>query len=245
MLNPRLVAFLLLVLLAGCAHYTTPGGAAPMATFTGGDFTVEEHMRRQPAAVFPTRIAVVRVQDAGYDSHREHAYGRGRYSVVTTRDTDREKHLERLATWPMVTGVAPVNRLLLSPDLKNDMELRQAAARLRCDMLLLYTFDTRFNVKSHDVGPLNVIALGAIRNKESRVSSTASAVILDVRTGFVYGVAESTVDINKFASPWNSRDAMEDARFTAEAQAMDKLVGELEKTWKGIIEEHAKSGATK
>lgn len=234
-------ALLLLTLLAGCARYTTPGGAAPMSTFTGGDYAVEERMKRQPAAAFPARIAVVRVQDAGYDSYREHAYGRGRYSVVTTRDTEREKHLERLASWPMVAGVAPVNRLLLSPDLKNDKELREAAASLRCDMVLLYTFDTRFNIKSHDIGPLNMIALGAIPNKEARVSSTASAVILDVRTGFVYGVAESTVDINKFTTPWSSRDAMENARVNAEAQAMEKLVGELEKTWKGIVEEHEKA----
>ena len=64
----------------------------------------------------------------------------------------------RLARLPAVTRLAPVNRLLLPHELKSDVELRQAAATLRADMLLVYTLDTTFRVQDK-LAPLSVVTL--------------------------------------------------------------------------------------
>ena len=41
---------------------------------------------------------------------------------------------------------------------------------------------------------MSAVSLGLMRDRETVVSSTASATIIDVRTGFVYGVAEATAN---------------------------------------------------
>ena len=76
---------------------------------------------------------------------------------------------------PLVAGVAFLNRLLLSERLESTKDLRQAAATLKTDMLLIYSIDTSFNVENTDVGPLGIITLGFLPTKNARVTATASA----------------------------------------------------------------------
>ena len=85
-------------------------------------------MEAKPLAAFPASIAVVRVQASGYQSQTAQGYGYGNYSVVTTRDVEKDDCMERLEKLPQVAGIAPIGRLLLTPHLQSDMELRQAAA---------------------------------------------------------------------------------------------------------------------
>lgn len=222
---------------AGCATYVTPGsGIAPS---TLADWDIQELLERQPAAPFPARVAVVRVQGPGYTSYSSQSYGQGRYSVVTTRDVERDEHFERIAALPMVAGVAPLNRLIIPPRLSSDRELRQAAAAVKADLLLIYTLDTAFRVKDHDIGPLGTITLGILPSKEARVTTTASAAIYDVRTGFIYGLAEATARESQLASAWTSREAVDDSRQRAERGAFERLVDEITKTWSDVIAEHA------
>jgi hypothetical protein len=94
----------------------------------------------------------------------------------------------------------------------------------------------RFNVDSADIGPLALISLGFLPNKKAYVSTTASAVLFDVRTGFVYGVAESTAMEQQRATMWSSEDAIESARLKTEVESFKKLPGEFERLWKGIVE---------
>ena len=79
-------AMLVMGFLGGCASYMTPGGGVSIPEITTPN--VADAMSRQPAAVFPARLAVVRVQGAGYESYSNRGYGRGRYSVITNRDIE-------------------------------------------------------------------------------------------------------------------------------------------------------------
>ena len=106
-----------------------------------------QSLGKRPLANFPTGIAAVRVQAPGYQSETAESWGAGRYSIVTTRDIEKDDVIGRIAAWPLVSGVAPINRLLLPVQLNSDMELRQAAAQLHADMLLVYTLDTTFRVQ--------------------------------------------------------------------------------------------------
>lgn len=224
--------------LSGCAaNYTTPGGSVALADLAETD--INEMLTREPAARFPANIAVARVQAPGYASHRTSSFGTGRYSVVTTRDVEGDDDFERLVTMPQVAGLGPLSRILLPTELDSIKALRTAAARLKADILLIYTFDTTFRVGEQHFRPLNVIALGFLPNKKVAVTTTASAALFDVRTEFLYGLAEATAQKSRYASAWGSADAVDDLRVKAEHEAFKSLVPEIEKTWKGIVREHA------
>jgi hypothetical protein len=222
--------------LGGCASYATPGGPAPLSKLADAD--INAAMARQPTAHFPANLAIVRVQAPGYRSCTADSYGHGRYSVVTTRDVEKDEHFQRLQKLPMVAGVAPLNRLLISPELQSAKELRVAAASLRADLVVVYTFDTTFWIKDHEVGPLQLISLGFLPNQEARVTTTASAILLDVRTGYLYGTAEATARQSQIASLWRSEQAADETRQKTESRAMDALIGEVETTWARVLRQH-------
>jgi hypothetical protein len=232
----------LMAALTGCASYDVPGRGAQFSRLgvteeqlkQNTDAPVADRLERKPLARFPTALAIARVQEPGYQSQTSHSYGRGAYSVVTTRDIETEAHLDRLAKLPMVTGVAPMNRLLLPSDLKSDLDLRQAAAALHADLLLIYTIDTAFVVRDH-MTPLTVVSLGLFPTQNAEVVTTASAVLMDTRNGYVYGLAEATSRKDQVAAAWTSEDAVDQVRLKTEAQAFEQLIGEFEKTWGRVL----------
>ena len=243
----RLTLLPVLALFTGCASYTVPGPAADMQTFgiappelreQQTDFAIREHLDKEPLASFPARLAIARVQDSGYRSYRLGSYGRGAYSVVTTRDAETQEHLERLANLPLVAGVGPINRLLLPQTLDSDKELREAAAMLHADILRIYTLDTDFHIGDNG-SPIDVVTLGFLPHKEAHVVTTASAALLDTRNGYVYGVAEGTGRHSQPANTWTSEAATDEARQKAEAAAMAELAGALEQTWRGVVKQYA------
>lgn len=237
----------LVLLGAGCAQYATPRRAADMQLFGVAspeqreqltDRKIKEVLARQPLAGFPAGIAVARVQEPGYKTHHTAAFGTGQYSVVLTRDVEQDEDLDRLARMPMVVGLAPINRLLLPSELHDDRELRQAAASLHADVLLIYTFDTSIYI-GHNTSPVDVVTLGFLPHKQARVTTTASAALLDTRNGYLYGVAEASASHDQPANTWTTEDAVDQSRRRTEAEAFNKLVGELEKTWTGVLHEYA------
>lgn len=229
-------------LFAGCAtHYTTPGSGVAMSALIDGD--IQERFAREPAASFPARLALVHVQGPGYRSYRSEGYGSGRFSVVTTREVETDQDFTRIGNLPMVAAVATINRLLLPPQLESDKSLRLAAASLKCDLLFCYSFDTRYRIDETDLGPLEIITLGTLPNKTARVTSTASAALFDVRTGFVYGVVEATAREEEIASSWTSREAVDRARVRAERRSFEQLLDEFASMWKTVVEEHVRSAA--
>jgi hypothetical protein len=246
--TPFLIPLLLAASLTatGCASYTVPGRAANLEAFgltadaksALTDSTIQSSLSRKPLASFPAAIAVARVQAPRYRSYTANSYGDGAYSIVTTRDIEEPAQMERLSKLHLVNGVAPIGRLILPTQLKSDMELRQAAAQLHADMLLIYTLDTTF--QSDEVAaPLTIITLGLAPNHKLRVVSTASALLMDTRNGYLYGVAEFTDVRKNLSSAWTSDSAVDETRRDAERAAFTGLVGELEKTWASVVRQYA------
>ncbi len=235
-----------MMLLGGCAEarYLTPARGVSMATLADVDEDIRERMLREPAAPFPARMATVRVQAPGYRSHSTESYGSGRYSVVTTREIERDEDFVRLRKLPNITRVAPLNRMVIPMKLRSVRQLRLAAASLKADLVLAYTVDTVLRVDEHDFGPLRLISLGLLPTKEAAVTATASCALFDVRTGYVYGLAESTAREKQIASTWTKRQAVESARKKAERSAFDQMLGEFEKTWQEVVGEYGTANAT-
>jgi hypothetical protein len=226
----RLVAALAtLLFLTACASYRTPGGGVSIPELTTP--SVADAMARKPAASWPARIIAVRVQGAGYQSYSNRSYGQGRYSVVTTRDIETEADFARLGAMPQVAGVGALNRLLLPGNLESADELRTAAAQLQGDIVFMYTIDTSFRTDTQQIGPLQLVSLGFFPNKKAKVTSTCAIALIDTRTGYVYGVAESTSKEDQRSDLWNSEEAIEKARARAERGAFVAALGETEKLW--------------
>ncbi len=236
----RYSVIFLLPIITGCATYQTPGAGVNIPNLSKSDADIRDLFNVEPAAPFPARIAIARVQASGYSSRSNQCYGSGQFCVVTTRDIEPEDSFKRIETLPQVAGLASMNRLLLPSKLENTKDIRRASATLKTDVLILYSLDTGFNVESTDIGPLALISLGFLPNKNAKVTTTASAAIIDVRTGFIYGVAEATAIEEQRATFWSSSDAIDAARRKAETNAFQKLVGEIEKLWGGVLKEYTR-----
>ena len=235
----QITAAFVLALSTGCAsRYVTPGAAVNLDAIN--DYTIEQRFKTKPAAPFPARMAVVRVQQAGYRSYRNNAYGHGRYSVVMTRDMEQDEHFEKLSALPEMDGLASLNRLLLPEKLENIKDLRRACAGLHADLLLVYTVDTSFRIKENGIGPFGVITLGTLPTKEPKIISTASAALYDVRTGYIYGLAEATHRSSHVASAWTKDSVVDNARVNTEKEAFSKLVDEFAGVWEGVVEEYGR-----
>jgi hypothetical protein len=237
-----LTSIILIVIATGCASsYATPGRGAPMQLFAAekdamSDASVVKAISRRPLATLPAAVAIVRVQASGYTSATSDAWGHGAYSVVTQRDIQGEdRTLSQMQSgMPMLKAIVPISRLLLPEELHSDLELRQAAASLHADMVLIYTLDTSFQVE--DVAaPLSVVTLGLSPNQFAHVNCTASAVLIDTRNGYVYGTAEATEQQDQLASAWTSGSAVDQTRRRVEAKAFKKLAGELGRTWTAVV----------
>ena len=234
----KVMALCWLAALAGCATYTTPGAGVNLENLTRADADIGELLKAEPAATFPARIAVVRVQASGYSSRTNQCYGHGQFCVVTTRDIEPDESYQMLAKLPQVVGMGLMNRLLLPSKFTSPRELRQSAAKLKADLLLVYSLDTGFRVENTDLGPLALITLGFLPTKNARVTATASAVMFDVRTGFVYGVAEASAVEEQRGTFWSSSEAVDSARQKAETAAFQKLVGEVGRFWDDVLKTH-------
>jgi hypothetical protein len=220
----------------GCAHYRTPGGGVSIPAIT--DTNIAEALTRQPAARFPAHIIVARVQASGYASRSGQSYGTGRFSVLTTRDIETDDDFTRLASLPGVAGVGPLNRILLPVELQSTRELREAAAQLHGDIVLLYTLDTTFHTESQLVAPLQLVSLGIFASEKSRIVTTCATAFIDVRTGYVYGVAEGSATDTRRSSVWTTENAIDKARLKTEREAFSEALKEVAKAWSSINAEY-------
>jgi len=237
----RILAIALAALLAGCSTYIPPGPKADLQAFAPA--SIQEGFAAKPTAPFPASIAAVRVQAPAYTNYylqqNGGTYGSGRYSVVTTREVEDQGRIDRIAGLPQVAGLVAINRMLLPQKLEGDRELREAAARLQADLLLIYTFDTAF-FDTDLAKPLTVLTLGLSPTRKVFVTTTASALLLDTRTGFVYSAYEVTQRSEALATSWGSRDAADEGRRSNERNAFSKLVDELVVSWPNLLERHGK-----
>ena len=224
--------------LGGCAtHYQTPAGGVSLAEIS--DTEIKDYYQRQPATAFPANIAIVRVQDSGYETRTASGYGYGRFTTVTTRDVEDEADIETIGRLPLVAGVAPVGRMLLPSNASSIKDLRVPAAKLKADLLLVYSIDTTFAVEGKSYGPLSLISLGLIPNKRAHVTATVSGVLVDVRTGYIYGTTEATAREDQRATIWSTEQAIDTSRVKAEGDAFEEFVVGFGDLWKSVVDVHA------
>ncbi len=229
---------LILFLSACTSSYRTPAAGVNLASIT--DSAIVETMAAEATANFPARIAIVRVQASGYRSRTNQGFGSGAFSIVTVRDVEKPEDLQRLAQLPQIAALAFLNRLVLPNKLETIKDLRLAAAPLKTDLLFIYSIDTDFNVNNTPLGPLSLVTLGFLPNNEAQVLATVSGALIDVRSGFIYGLAEGSAQERQLANAWTTAEAIDAARIQAESRAFSNFLTEVEKLWWEVIAAYAK-----
>lgn len=224
---------LLSLLLAACANYRTPGSGAALGDLMQPGTPANAGLH--PAAVFPARLALVRVQNADYATNDSNCFGTGRYCVVTVRNIESDQDIQRLRQLPLVAGLVDVPRMVLPARLDSVDDLRAVAASLHADLLLLYTLDTRFTLNHTQLDPLAEIPPGFLPNKDARVTTTTSAVLIDVATGFVYGSAQATAWRDQNAAVWATRAAIADERRMTEHASFERMLDKFDAVWHDVL----------
>lgn len=240
------------VFLSGCSHYTAPGGPANMALFakqpgeTGAPVEVIDEqgnviriVERKPTAKLPANIVFVRVQEPGYRSDTTRSYGEGKFSVVFARDIEKDEDFERLSRLAGVAQMSPLSRLLLPGNLQSEKDLRVVASRLQADMILIYTVDTKF-YRTDTSTPVTVISLGMGQTIHVRVITLVSALVMDARTGYIYGTVEETAREERTTAALTTKNAYDRLRLKTERQAFEQFLDEFEVMWRDIVERHLK-----
>lgn len=237
------LACLLPALAAGCAEYAVPGPAAQLSEI--GDYSVQREFDRRPVVTFPTALAVAHIQGPGYGERHYYrgSNGNSKFTVISVRETENEAAVKNIRNLQKVTGVIFLNDLLLPTTVKGEEDLRTAAARVQAKLLMLYTFNTKFEVDDK-LAPLTTISLGLFPTKDARLVCTASAVIVDTQTGYLYAAAEATARRTQTANAWTSDQAVDESRRLVESEAFGKLASQLPQAWTRILELHDKPTGT-
>ena len=239
-MRDTLIVLTCVFVLSGCAAYTTPGAGASLAGINNS--SIEAAFSREPAAVFPASVVSVRVQSAGYRSSSSRSYGSGGFSVVTTRDIETDEHFASLASSDGVARLAPMTRILLPAQFSDTTALRTAAAQLKADLLLMYTVDTSFGTDVGRIGPLQTVALGFFPNRKSFVDATTSVMLLDVRSGYVYGSVEATETETQRSSFWGTEAAIDTARRAAEKASFESALEQTKALFSSVFNEYGNTG---
>lgn len=219
-----------LLFCAGCASYTTPGGPVKLAEISRVD---DEMASRQPSPKFPASIGVVRVQAPRYASASTGSYGKGAFSLVTAQELIGDPQLAAIGGWASVGKVQTLDPNLLPSKFDSLDDLRLAAAKLQIDVLLVTTVDTVFAAGGKTFGPSADFKLGK-SGSDAAIRSTASAVFIDVRTGFSYGEAQAGAQATDLAAAGASDKSLDKLRLDTERQAFDAFLAEAQTTWAGI-----------
>ena len=232
------------LVLTGCgmqAEYLTPGAGADVTKlFETADEDIRQIVARQPESPLPANLVVLRLQDTHYWSRtcEGGSVQRGAYSVITTRDIEKDEDFQRIQNLSQIAQVGTVNRLLLPHNIVSDKDLRLSAAKLRADMLFLYTVDTKY-WSEDNAKPLSVVTLGFAPSVNLHMVSTLSGILCDVRTGYIYGTVEATEKQKQLTSWWANSDTADQARLRVERLAFEKMLDEFEKLWIGVAAERA------
>lgn len=215
---------------AGCASYPAPGGPARLDALSPNNPSESE----QAASRFPARIAIARVQSADYQSFSARGHGKGAFTVVDAQELLSAEQIQHFSAWPSASEPVVIAVPEPSERFESIKALRMAAAIRQADVLLSYTVDTAFEINGRKFSPASKIPLDLGAKADAAIAVAASAVFIDVRSGFVYGLVEASAQAADLAAAWASPAAIDQKRLSIERQAIAQLLLKAEATWADI-----------
>lgn len=196
---------------------------------------------RAPAARLPVRIAVARLESrevAPGWRHKTNQAGSTNHLVLAAKaDAVTSAAYQRLAALPEVSDLTPLNSLVAAKKIDSQEALREAAANVQADLVHAYTFDSysRSHTALSGIVMLSLGLLGFLPLVSIEVETTVSGALIDVRSGYIYGVADATEKVKGASNTWNESDDIDRVRAKAETAAFEKLNAEFEQRWQSYV----------
>jgi hypothetical protein len=231
-MNPThlILALVAALLTSGCSSYmNSPAVARSLkekrAAFS--DPLIARAFNAKPAIRFPATIAVA----SNSSSTRDHVRAISAYGK-----------LDSWSSLPHLARIAIVSPLLTEEyrrgeDPKADLRLREAAAKLHADAVLILATETQAT-DGRIIAPLTELSLGLLPNKRYELISTALAALVDTRTGYIYGTIEKSRARSGITMAWGSDEVISRARSKVEREAMEKLFADFPAFWRGVVDTH-------
>jgi hypothetical protein len=222
----------------GCSSYiNSPAAQAGIkdSQKAFSDPLIARAYHAQPTMHFPARLGLAPQDDE---------------SRQQLRVMDALGKLDRFKSLPDVTGFVTVNSLVMSSGYdgdeskrkpvwnRADLMLREAAAKLHADAVLLVKIDTHVT-DGKLFAPLSTLTLGMFPNNRAEIIATAFGALVDTRTGYIYGVLEKSAGRTNLSISWDP-DSRTRAVQKTEQAAMEKLLAEFPDFWRGIVQAHRK-----
>lgn len=234
-----------LAFLAGCStdtgSYLSPnsGSESLIKQALIDDPSVATELARKPAATFPAHILVARTSGGDGYSYAGTYYHGG----LILQDTPESERVQQvLEAQPGVASVVPVNKFLLGDGRADTMvALRRAAAKVQADLVFLYA-ESRGRRVVDQLPIVSFLTLGLAPLQKIDAEASVSGVLVDVRTGFIYGVINASAFDDGRNIGWFSRAHSKSMEEDMSAAAIAKFIERIPGFWKGVDTRYAKPG---
>lgn len=221
---------------AGCSTYVPPGGKVSTGSLAGTG--PQGKNGPMPTNALPASVLMVRAQSSTYTNYyierNGGKYGVGKYSVVATWDVEEQPQFDRISRLPQVKRVVTLIPSVLPDRFYSGQELCLIAQHLQAEMIFVYTFDTSF-YGENPIQALGGIPVGLFQSQKVSGMTTASGVLFDARTGFIYFAVGSEEKANVPSKSLRSKDAADRARIWLEKGAFNKLIEYFECSWPYVL----------
>ena len=185
----------------------------------------------QPTVQFPVTLAIAQVQ-SNYNYYQKTSG----YSVQNSI-SEMQTSYDELLSLQGIVGVVPVSKLLVAGHHQSADALRKAASSLKAEMLYVYTLDTQFDETDWS-SALSLYSLGLSPTVTVEVMTTAMGVLIDTRTGYVYGVVEASSYKDQKAAYMTRQNAWDQCRKVTEQEAFKQMNVRFKTMWNGIISQY-------
>jgi len=234
---------------SGCLYYGDRPGSTPADfgevgllrtdTTRGARFHIPPRQSARPAAALPTSLALARVQgESAYSSLHQGSIVRMQFvpadHPTTSSTTPSRSQLERLDALHLIDDAFTVDPMPAHQREDLLTSLRRASLDRGAGLLMLYTFQT-WTEASDGVPPVDLATLGVLPDVVTEATTTAHAVLIDAKSGYIYARAEADEETWQLASHWTREQAREHALERAERRAFNRLIDAFDPAWAEIL----------
>ncbi|MEO6741955.1 MAG: hypothetical protein ABIP20_17055 [Chthoniobacteraceae bacterium] len=215
---------------SGCSSYVNSPAVARARDAKRAEFSdplIARATNARPTMQFPATIAIA-PNDQGVREHVRALSALGKIDALIS--------LPQLARTTIISP-AIIGETDREHRISADLRLREAAAKLHADAVLIIATETQATDGSI-VAPLTGLSLGLLPNKRYELISTAFAALVDTRTGYIYGTDEKSRAKSGLTMAWGSDDVIRRARSKVERDAMEKLFADFPAFWRGVVATH-------
>ncbi len=230
-------ALAVLTLLGACSQVHTTSGAEYLARYeaTSKGAVIDREIREaasvEPILTFPARLGIAKINQGRMVGIRPTELKL--WSEIAARN---HRLGEFVAVSPLIAEFAEdsgrLNRTALFGDARELVKkIRIGAARQHVDAVLVYGVDSAAHRDSTPLAFLDITIIGGaiLPTRKIEASAIASALLIDVRNGYVYGTTTASAEDERLSVTWGAGGRTRKAGERVVREAIRNLIPEVEK----------------